>query len=149
MGCECRSPALLALLPFFGLTLAGCGGGPKYVDVEGTVTLNGKPFDDAQVQFLPDPVHGAKGLRSTGRTDANGQFKLKTDKGDSGAVVGNHRVLVQDLKQWEGINPGREDMNKPLKPSRLPNKYINASETPLKVEVKAGGGPVKLELTSK
>ena len=126
---------------------AGCGG-VKYEPVEGTITLNGKPLENAQVQFLPDPQQGTKGLRSTGVSDTEGRFKLTCDDGQVGAVPGKHRVLVQDLKQWEGIRPGREDSTKPLKPSRLPTRYTSTTETPLKAEVKAGGEPIKLELTS-
>lgn len=137
-------PALLAV---WAAASVGCGG-VKYEPVEGTITLNGKPLDNAQVQFLPDPLQGTKGLRSTGVSDPEGHFKLTCDDGQVGAVPGNHRVLVQDLKQWEGIRPGREDSNKPLKPSRLPTRYTDATQTPLKVEVKPAVGSVKLELTS-
>src|SRR5262249_44947612 len=105
-------------------------------------------LDNSQVQFLPDPQQGTKGLRSTGISDKEGRFKLTCDDAKVGAVPGWHRVLVQDLNQWEGIRPGREDANKPLKPSRLPMRYTDAVETPLKVEVKTGGGPIELKLTS-
>lgn len=128
------------------LAAGGCSSGPKLTEVEGTATLNGKPLDNAQVEFLPDPEKGTKGPRSTGTTDEQGRFKLASDDKRSGAVVGHHRVLVTDLKQWEGIGPGREDSNKPLKPSRLPQRYTDAASTPLKAEVKAGGPPIVLEL---
>jgi hypothetical protein len=134
------------LLALSFLTGGGCSSGPKLTEVEGTVTLNGKPLNNAQVQFLPDPEQGTSGPRSTGTTDEQGRFKLVSDDQRSGAVVGNHRVLVVDLKQWEGIRPGREDANKPLKPSRLPARYANGSTTPLKAEVKEGGPPIKVEL---
>ena len=139
---------------FIGLIVAvtagGCSSGNAVTDVEGTVTLNGQPLEGAQVQFLPDPVEGTTGPRSLGATDAQGRFKMTCDDNRSGAVVGKHRVLVVDLKQWEGLKAGREDSNKPLKPSRLPVRDADASQTPFKgIEVKAGGPPIKLELTNR
>lgn len=126
---------------------AGCGGG-AYPEVEGVITLNGKPLGNVQVQFLPDPEQDTRGPRSTGVSDKDGRFRLTTDDKRPGAVPGKHRVLVEDLQQWDGIRMGRADSNKPLKPSRLPGRYSDAAKTPLKVEVKSGGEPVKLELTN-
>jgi hypothetical protein len=137
-----------ALLTLSVLTAAGCDSGPKLTEVEGVVTFNGKPLGNAQVEFLPDPNQGTTGPRSTGVTDEQGRFNLVCDDQRKGAVIGNHRVLVTDLKQWEGIRPGREDANKPLKPSRLPARYVDAASTPLKAEVKEGGPPIKLDLKS-
>jgi hypothetical protein len=137
---------LVALGAFVG---AGCGGDIKLVEVKGTVTFKGKPLSDAQVEFMPDPDQGTIGPRSTATTDAQGNFKLVCDDQRNGAVPGKHRVTITDLKQWEGIRPGREDANKPLKPSRIPARYADAAQTPFKnIEVKAGVGPIKLEVTS-
>lgn len=132
-----------------GLLCAGCGSGLKLTQVDGVVVVNGKPLDQLQVEFLPDPEQKTKGPRSTGICDAQGRFKLTTDDQRPGAVVGKHRVLVTDLKQWEGISPGREDSNKPLKPSRIPQRYSDAAATPFKnIEVKPGGPSIKLDVTS-
>jgi hypothetical protein len=136
------------LLTLSLLTALGCGSGPKLTEVEGTVTLNGKPLSNAEVQFLPDPGKGTVGPRSTGITDEQGRFHLVCDNQRKGAVVGHHRVLVVDQKQWEGLRPGRADANKPLKPSRLPARYTDVTSTPFKVEVKPGGPPVPLEVKS-
>lgn len=136
----------LAFVSAGALTVSGCGG-TKLVDVQGTVTLNGKPLDNAQVQFLPDPGQKTAGIRSTGDTDEEGRFKLICDDKRGGAAVGMHRVLVVDLKQWEGIRPGREDSNKPLKPSRIPARYSDALKTPFSsIEVKAQGSPIALDV---
>jgi hypothetical protein len=139
--------------PFFGVVLfgllAGCSSGSSVTEVEGTVTLNGKPLDNVRVEFLPDPEAKTSGPRSTGVTDAGGRFKLTCENERSGAVVGTHRVTLTDLKQWEGLTAKREDANKPLKPSRLPERYTDVVKTPFRgVEVKPGGPPVKLEVTS-
>jgi hypothetical protein len=126
----------------------GCSG-PSLTEVGGTVTLNEKPLDNVQVEFLPDPEQNTKGGRSIGITDAQGRFQLVGDDQRKGAVVGKHRVLITDLKQWEGISAGREDSNKPLKPSRVPARYTDVLATPFKnIEVKAGGSPIELKITS-
>jgi hypothetical protein len=59
-----------------------------------------------------------------------------------------HRVVITDEKQWEGLKPTREDADKPLKPSRIPDRYADAVKTPFTaIEVKPGGPPIKLEMT--
>jgi hypothetical protein len=64
-------------------------------------------------------------------------------------VVGTHRVLITDLKQWEGITASKEDANKPLKPSRVPARYTDIQTTPFKpIEVKPNGPPIKLAVTN-
>src|SRR5437870_3164880 len=91
-------------LPLLGvLGAVGCGG-PHMIDVQGTVTLNGKPIHNVQVEFLPDPEQGTHGPRSEGVTDQEGRFLLTCDNGRTGAVPGTHRVLVTDLARWEDIS---------------------------------------------
>ncbi|MBA4065015.1 MAG: hypothetical protein C0501_15140 [Isosphaera sp.] len=131
------------LAPVAGLLalLTGCGG-PGTAEVEGTVRMGGRPLEGVRVEFLPDPEKGTSGPRSTGVTDADGRFRLVCENQQPGAVVGTHRVLVTDLKQWDGLRPGREDADKPLKPSRLHPKYTDVLKTPFTgVEVKPGGPP--------
>lgn len=131
------------------LAAAGCTSRPALAEVEGQVTFNGAPLDNVQVDFLPDPEAQTKGPRSSGVTDKQGKFTLVCEDQRKGAVVGRHRVLIQDLKQWEGLQLGkREDADKPLKPSRIPQRYTDVRETPFKnIEVKRGGEPIKLALT--
>ncbi|HXG13220.1 MAG TPA: hypothetical protein VNK04_25910 [Gemmataceae bacterium] len=80
--------------------VAGCGGGPKYAPVSGVVTLNGKPYSKAVVVFQPiaTPDNPEPGRGSSGFTDENGRFTLKTDEGQQGAVVGKH--LVRIMTKW-------------------------------------------------
>ncbi|MGL4551752.1 MAG: hypothetical protein ACRC33_11235, partial [Gemmataceae bacterium] len=62
---------------------AGCG--RPLASVEGTVTLDGRPLPDAEVQFLPDPTQGTTGPPSSAYTDPDGRYATTT-------VVGTHRV---------------------------------------------------------
>lgn len=75
---------------------AGCnnsGLGP----VSGKVTLDGKPLADVEVLFAPMAVEGNSnpGVYSYCKTDAEGNFELKTRYGKQGAVVGKHMVTIQ------------------------------------------------------
>src|SRR5206468_1991369 len=75
----------------------GCSRGPQFAEVNGTVTLNGRPLSDMEVVFLPDPAAGTVGPTSTAYTDEKGHYQLVTNKGQRGAVVGTHRVCFRDL----------------------------------------------------
>jgi hypothetical protein len=72
--------------------LPGCGGGPKLVPISGTVTLNGKPFKDAEILFVPDPSNTV-GLPGNDRTGPEGNYKAMTE-GRSGLVPGKYKVVV-------------------------------------------------------
>src|SRR5262245_21914308 len=64
--------------------------------VEGTVTKDGRPLANIQVVFMPDHDAGTQGPKASGTTDAAGHYRLRTDNGDEGTVVGKHRVMVLD-----------------------------------------------------
>jgi hypothetical protein len=76
---------------------AGCGGKGSYAKVSGVVKLDGKPYPNAVVMFQPigDEDHPYPGRGSSGITDDQGRFTLKTDQNVGGAIVGKHRVHIQ------------------------------------------------------
>jgi hypothetical protein len=86
--------AFTAVLAGFAGTLAGCGSG--HVPVSGIVTVDGKPYRNAVVMFQPIGTHDNPnpGRGSTGSTDENGRFHLKSVDGKRGAVVGKHRIRI-------------------------------------------------------
>ncbi len=88
-----RFGACLGILLF----ASGCGG-VKAVPVSGTVTVDGKPLKDVAVNFTPIAAEGAEGPGSSGVTDAEGRYSLKTigDRRVRGAVVGKHRVVLSE-----------------------------------------------------
>jgi hypothetical protein len=94
-----------------GLLLAavvGCGDEKmKYVSVSGVVKLNGKPYPNAIVTF--QPVGGKDnqnpGRGSTGITDENGRYVLKTDGDQRGALVGLHQVKIRTQGEVVGYDP--------------------------------------------
>jgi hypothetical protein len=80
------------------LGLVGCGGGEpvssvKTVSVSGTVYLDDKPLDSAQIIFL-SPNH-----QGGGRTDANGKFYLV-----SGAEPGDNKIYFSKIDA-AGLDP--------------------------------------------
>jgi hypothetical protein len=138
-------------LCWLGLLLAGVAGlpgcgGVEYAEVEGTVTLDGKPLPEVEVLFLPDPERGGRGPRSTAFTDEFGRYRLRTDKGQAGAVVGSCRVCINDIRALE--TPGAQGgasgaagpsgaaangpARRPLPPSRVPEPYTSAARTPFR-----------------
>jgi hypothetical protein len=106
-------------------TASGCGPKFTFVPVEGTVTKNGRPLANVEVVFLADPNTDTLGPRATGRTDATGHYRMRTDRGDDGAVPGTHRVLVLDL----------DAAKNPAAAPRVPPNYGSIPDTPLRAKV--------------
>src|SRR5437879_3692017 len=85
-----RCALLSLLLSALVVTTVGRGGQSKAVKVEGTVTLDGQPLPGATVSFMPV----GNGRAASGRTDANGNFRLSTFRTDDGALPGEYKVIV-------------------------------------------------------
>lgn len=89
-----KNPGSCALLVSFlsavMLTTVGCGSAGKTFKVEGVVTLDGKPLPGATVSFMPE----GEGHAASGRTDADGSFRLTTFRTDDGALPGNYKVVI-------------------------------------------------------
>jgi hypothetical protein len=159
----------VVLLPIV-LVGTGCQREIPYGEVEGVVTLNGKPLTDVEVVFLPDPDKGTQGRRSVSLTDKEGRYRITSDTGRAGAPVGFHRVCIIDMLSppWApvAVMPGEGSkggapagMKEPpgmkavaaggdnQKRSRFPSVYGNANSTPLRdVEVKDGTQTINFEL---
>jgi hypothetical protein len=139
----------LLLVALVVLTATACNSQPQFAEVSGVVLLDGKPMPEAQVEFLPEPGSGTHGPRALGRTDKEGHFRLVRDDEQIGAVVGFHRVLIQDARTF---HPTRRESGGKLPvmpPSRISDRYATAADTPLRQEVKAGPQSITLEVTRK
>lgn len=122
----------------------GCGGGgrPGTISVTGQVTLDGQPLAGAAVMFT-GPGGGAP---VTAVTDASGNFQLQ-------AVPGQNKVAVAKTEGSGGAGEAElappEGAAAPTSPKYLvPPKYANPTTSGITVDVKAGMGPVKIELKS-
>jgi hypothetical protein len=139
----------------------GCGG-REFAEVEGRVTLDGRPLPDVEIVFMPDPARGNQGNNASAFTDADGRYRLHAPRDNrAGTVLGPHRVVVHDLTMV--VSPSGPGMAPPgaaaapalpqapgSKPRRFPTKYGDAAETPFKdVEIKPGKQTLDFDLKAK
>lgn len=69
----------------------GCGQpGIGAIPAKGTVLVDGKPMEGVMVIFHPDQGERA----ASGKTDANGEFKLTTELANDGALPGSYKISV-------------------------------------------------------
>lgn len=120
---------------------AGCGGeSVKIVPAEGVLKIGGRPAANVLVQFMPDVRASSKGPTSTATTDERGVFRLQTQDGTDGAVVGTHMVVLVDLDE-ERAPQGRE-----AKKGRLDGKYNAPTASNLTATVSEGGGTITIDV---
>ena len=113
------------------LLLSGCGDS-SIAPVSGTVTFDGKPADKLRITFVPQPVgdNYAPGPYSEGKTGSDGRFTLKTRYGDSGALVGKHKVSFE----FTDISPDAMDsLNERLDEAKFSGNRAKVSETKKKI----------------
>ena len=141
--------ALVALAPL------GCGGGPEYADVDGTVTLDGKPLPDVEVVFMPNPGPGSSAGAARCLTDAAGRYRLRTQRAErAGAVVGKHVVVINDVAAYPApiVNDGAPPnlppgVNYKQGKLRVPPNYSRPTETPFRdIEVRPGTQSIDFDL---
>jgi hypothetical protein len=126
--------ALLALCP----ATTGCfRRGPELAPVAGTVTLDGEPLANAQVQFQPT----SHGPYSVATTNSLGQYVLEYTKDRPGAALGTHVVRI--TTQTTTVDESGVEIQVP---QRVPARYNDRSE--LLREVKPGENEFNFALTS-
>jgi hypothetical protein len=139
----------LAMLPLLVLALAvtGCREKPPEVgQVDGTVTVNGKPLSKLTIMFFPEPGDGRPETPITayGASDDAGKYQLRhyfNGKDDVGVPVGWNRVTVIDQRQQH------TPQGQAQPPRLISNQYANIMTTPLRFEVKPGQQTIDLKLT--
>ena len=135
---DLRFPAsALATCGLFLCVAIGCGrSGPELVDVQGVVTLDGRPLDRATVTFQPPA-----GRFSVAETDAEGHYRLKFTNSKFGAIPGTHTVrIISKVLYQEGVpNSGRAEL--------LPAKYHE--NTVLTADVSPDNAEINFDLQSK
>ena len=153
-------PRSISRVVLFGglLLLATVAGGyqrgPTWnlAPVEGTVSKDGHPLANIQVVFLTDVEAGTQGPRASGFTDEAGRYRLRTDNGSDGAVVGKHRVCLIDDQDTDRsleailLKNGAAKRETPMPKRRVPFPYEQFNETLLRVEVRPGPQVIDLEV---
>lgn len=89
------------------LALAGCGGParPAMAPASGTVMFQGKPLEGADVVFMNE----ASPRNASGKTDAQGKFRLTTYDSFDGAILGEYRVTVAKTQVNEAMTGNVDD----------------------------------------
>lgn len=100
------------------------------------------------VTFVPEESGENSGVRSMGISDASGKFKLRTETQLDGALLGTHRVMVEDLAIYDA--PRADDGTILTMPAeRFPKIYTDPIHTPLQATVRSEEQQVSLELVSR
>lgn len=91
-----RRPFLRMIAVTMLMMPLGCGRsvGPRFVPVEGRVSLGGQPLTIGTIHFVPDTSQGNDGPMSRGVLRSDGSFSMHGPGRHIGAVVGPHRVYL-------------------------------------------------------
>lgn len=122
----------------------GCGeGGPPLVPVEGVVKFEGKPLENAELTFAPDPSNKDVTPGSAMTAD-DGSYKARYQS-RFGLAEGKYKISIRkievknDAKIPEAIkgDPTQMEMLGAVKQS-LPDKYAQLDKTSFTIDVKTG-----------
>ena len=141
-----RFTALVASL-LVAAVLGGCGsklppGARPTKKTTVTVTYKGAPVEGANVTFVNQDGDPAP---ANGRTGADGKAKMKTYVEEDGAVVGQHKVLIEKSESVGGSNVDQDspEYNPNAPPATikylLPKKYSDYGNSGLTAEVTEAG----------
>lgn len=140
------------------MSAAGCGGGPekvipeKAVPVTGTLTLDGKPLDNARITFYPSSA--AQGDGSSGTTDSAGKYELQSVFGADvviGAAPGKYKVVISRMVRPDGTPMPPDSQEPPMMSGAregIPLQYSGFSTTVLSANVASTGGTFDFALKS-
>jgi hypothetical protein len=131
---------------------AGCGRTlPEVVPVCGVATVAGKPVVMMDVVFQPLP--GTAGSGAVGRTGTDGRFEMLAIVGGTtrvlkGARPGRYRVVLAEPELYD---PNGLPLRRPAEagPVNVPSIYMDATKSPLEVDVARGMADVVLDLKAK
>jgi hypothetical protein len=126
--------------------------GPKTYFVNGTITLDGRPLEGADIQFLPKENAGEIAV---GKSVSAGNFKLSSIQGlpEQGAMAGIYTVIVSKTETVQlpkpKIDPVSGDSVTQISKELLPAIYQDPIKTPLEVTIIEGRNQIRLDLKSK
>lgn len=102
----------------------GCSNHPEIAPVSGRVTIDGAPLTVGFVRFVP-----AGARSSTGKLNAQGEYRLTCLTEGDGAIVGEHQVEIV----------ATEVLTSSTIKHFVPKKYANGRTSTLTCSVPAGG----------
>jgi hypothetical protein len=123
----------------FLLCIAGCG--ESKIPVSGSVLYNSQPLPNVNVVMIR-----TDGKVASAVTDSSGNFaSVTTDAPGDGALAGEYKVGVTPISSVPDEQSSADAYAIPTK-SPVPQSYMSAESSGLKVVVESGMAPVKLEL---
>lgn len=123
------------------LCLSGCGagGGPETAAVVGVVSLDGKPLDQGNVQFVSE-----KGKPASGNIGVDGKFSAALP-GGKGVPLGSCQIAVVVTKEGNPIPGERIKQLVWL----IPQRFGSTATSGLTAEIQPGRNELKIELSTK
>jgi hypothetical protein len=142
MSSPCMTRPAIFLLTL--LCVVGCGSKSdvEMGQVEGIVTLDGKPVTSGKVLFQPQAGRGGSGA-----IQSDGTFVIGTYGEADGAVIGEHKVAVVAFPPGRVTGQAPSGQSKPIKPL-VPERYLAAGTSELTFEVKPGDNHAEFKLTT-
>jgi len=139
------------VLTLAAIGVSGCSGGnkgPARAPVQGTITLDGQPLQNALVRFVPQaPTTGPAAMTSV----EEGKFELPLKYGP---LVGSHRVeivrceLEPDPEDVEAVQKYLAERKKRKRVPGIPARYNEQSSLSAEVSAK-GPNEFQFDLVSK
>lgn len=120
---------------FCAMALLFCSGCNETKDllpttkVDGNVSFQGSPLESGTITFFP--VAGGK--HAIGLIVKNGDFSLSTYETGDGAVLGQHKVVIDVPYEMPDGVPAPDSV------PRIPTKYSKLETTPLIVDITSDG----------
>jgi hypothetical protein len=145
--------ARLVVLLLVAALAVGCSkkdpNAPELLGVDGVVTFDGQPLENAVVCF--HPIGTTRGTEAFGRTDASGHYALKSRHLGEGTPVGEYRVIIGKLTLPDGSPLPDKDFDPMTTAVRqvLPARYSNTEGSELRAKVPEGGDTINFDLTTK
>jgi hypothetical protein len=115
------------------LLQAGCNTNPNMAHCEGTITIDGEPYEGVEITFDPQFEGGSQ---SIGITDADGHYEAMFTAQQDGIMIGKHLVMI-NATQYD--DQGNETVI-----AEIPPKYAEESE--VEVEIEPGNNTFDLDV---
>lgn len=140
--------------------VVGCGPRSPFPTqpIEGTVTLDGQPLDDASIALSPVADETPDAKPAFGQSDAQGKFKITAANGGlegKGTAVGKYVVCVtKEVGTTHLTDEQIKELNDKGIPVQLvfksvvPKKYTSPATTDLAFEVVKGKNVLNIDLKS-
>ena len=125
-----------------------------FANVEGIVTLDGKPFPGAVVVFHPEASNGTfRSYRGQTQADEKGHYSIAIDEINYwnhkmlGVAIGPNKVTIGNPTNPIGQPiPGKVDPKQ--LDQQVPDRYKDLKSTPLKYSIHPGSQTIDLSLSS-